>query len=136
MLEAFDGFIAAVSSELKIPFQKEDDGEYTANIDFEGGRHQKVWVTLDRDEAGDPIINYYSHICKIAQDNLEIFKEALSLNTSLTYGATALMGDDNLIMHQATFLKDMDPQRFIKSLFYVAAKADELEEQFIGQDIS
>jgi len=136
MLEIFDGFINAISSELSIPFHKEADGQYSANIEFEGGRHQRVLITFDRDDQGDPMINYYSVICKLNEDAPDLFREALLLNTTLTYGAIALMDDSSLIMHQATFLKDMDPQRFVKSLLYVAAKADELEEQLIGQDIS
>jgi len=136
MLEIFDGFISAVSTELQIPFKKERDGEFSANIEFEGGRHQKVLISFDTDDQGDPMINYYSVICKLEQDNPELFKESLLMNTALTYGSIALMDDNSLIMHQATFIKDMDPQRFIKSLLYVAAKADELEEELIGEDIS
>ncbi len=136
MLEIFDGFIGAVSTEFRIPFKKESDGEYSTNIEFEGGRHQRVLISFDTDDQGDPMINYYSVICKLEVDDSELYKEALLLNTTLTYGAIALMEDHSLIMHQATFIKDMDPQRFVKSLLYVAAKSDELEEELIGQDLS
>jgi len=136
MLEIFDGFINAVASEMQIPFKKENDGEYSAFVEFEGGRHQRVLVSFEKDDQGDPMINYYSVICKLKDPSPEMFREALLMNTSLTYGAIALMDDDSLIMHQATFLKDMDPQRFIKSFLYVAAKADELEEQLTGEDVS
>jgi hypothetical protein len=136
MLEIFDGFINAVSTEFHIPFKKEADGEYSAMVEFEGGRHQKVLVTFDKDDAGDAMINYYSVICQLDDPSQELYREALLLNTTLTYGAIAMMEDNSLIMHQATFLKDLDPQRFIKSLTYVAAKADELEEQLTGQDLA
>jgi len=136
MLELFDGFISAVGTELKLDFKKESDGEYSTNIEFEGGRHQRVWIVLDTDESGDPMVSYYSVICKLENENPALYKEALNLNTTLTYGAIALFNEKSLIMHQATFLKDMDPQRFVKSLFYVAAKADELEEQFTGLDLA
>ena len=136
MLEIFDGFIGAVSTELQIPFHKERDGEYSTIIEFEGGRRQKVLISFDKDESGDPMINYYSVICKLEVEAPELFKQSLMMNTSLTYGAIALLEDNSLIMHQATFIKDMDPQRFIKSLLYVAAKSDELEEEFTGLDVS
>ena len=135
MLEAFDGFIAAVNTETKIPFYKESDGHYIAEISFEEGRKQKVLIFVDTDDAGDSTINYYSKICKLQSSDLITFKTALELNVTLTYGAVALM-DGSLVIHQTYFLKDMDPQRFMKSLLYVAAKADELEELFIHQDIS
>ena len=133
MLELFDGFIAAVSTETHIPFHKEADGKYSAKIEFEGGRHQKVFVTLDQDDQGDPTINYHSVICKIKENDVELFKDALKMNTSLTYGAIALL-NDSLIVHQTYFLRSMEPQRFLKSLSYVAAKADELEESLTAQD--
>ncbi|MDH4199117.1 MAG: YbjN domain-containing protein [Spirochaetia bacterium] len=136
MLEIFDGFIDAVSSEFHIPFKKENDGEYSAMVEFEGGRHQRVLISFGRDDQGDPMISYYSVICKLDEPSPDLFREALLLNTNLTYGAIALMDDNSLIMHQATFLKDLEPQRFIKSFLYVAAKADELEEQLTGEDIS
>jgi len=136
MLEIFDGFINAVASEFHIPFKKEADGEYSALVEFEGGRHQKVLISFDKDDQGDPMINYYSIICQLTDPSPELFREALLLNTTLTYGAIAMMDDNSLIMHQATFLKDLDPQRFIKSFLYVAAKADELEEQLTGQDVA
>lgn len=136
MLEIFDGFIGAVSTEFHIPFKKESDGEYSTNINFDGDRHQRVLITVDKDDAGDPVINYYSVICKMENQSLELFRELLLMNTTLTYGAIALMDDNSLIVHHATYLKDMDPERFLKALTYVAAKADELEEQLTGTDIA
>lgn len=135
MLEIFDGFINAVASEFHIPFKKESDGEYSALVEFEGGRHQKVLISFDKDDQGDPMINYYSVICKLEDTAPDLLREALLLNTTLTYGAIALMEDDSLIMHHASFLKDLDPQRFIKSFLYIAAKSDELEEQLTGEDV-
>ena len=135
MLEAFDGFIAAISTETKIPFIKETDGRYFSNIEFEGGRKQRVLVSLGKDDADDPLVHYYSVICKVKKDDLNLYKDSLKINTNLDYGAIAIL-DDSLIIHQTMFLKDMDPQRFIKSLLYVAAKADELEEALIQVDES
>jgi len=134
MLEIFDGFIAAIGTETKLTFNKESDNTYSTNLEFEGGRKQKVLVFLDTDDTGDSTVNYYSIICRVNEDDIELYKKALALNTSLTYGAIALM-DDSLVIHQTYYMKDMDPERFIKSLFYVAAKADELEEEIIKEDI-
>ena len=127
MLEVFDGFIAAVSTETKIPLKKEGEGRYSAVVDFEGGRHQNVLITLDEDNTGDPIISFFSIIQKGVKENLRLYKDALTMNASLTYGAIALT-DDALIVQRTYWLQNMDPQRFIKSLIFVAAKADELEE--------
>ncbi len=129
MLEIFDGFIAAINTETKIPFHKEADGKYSANITFEGGRKQKVIVSLGKDESGDSVLNYCSNIKKLEEKDSALFKEVLTLNASLTYGAIAIM-KDTFVIHQTYFVKDLDPQRFMKSLLYVAAKADELEDIF------
>ena len=134
MLEAFDGFIAALNTETKIPFFKESAGRYTAEISFEEDRKQKVLVFLGTDDSGDSTINYYSKICKMPDPNIDTCRAALELNVTLTYGAVALM-EGSLVIHQTYFLKDMDPQRFMKSLLYVAAKADELEELFTKKDV-
>lgn len=137
MVKAFDGFIAAVSAEMNIPFHKEKDGEYSSDIEFEGGRHQKVRVTLGKDDSGDPTINYYSNICKLTEElstNLKLLTDSLKMNAILTYGAVAISKND-LIIHQTYYLKDMDPIRFVKSLLYVAARADELEENIVHVDV-
>lgn len=133
MINVFDGFIAAVSTETRIPFEKEEEGRYRATVSFANGRKQNVLVLLDKDDMGDPTINYYSIICDLETDDVDLFKTALQLNVSLTYGSVALL-DGSLIVHHTYFLNNLDPQRFIKSLLYVAAKADELEEVLIEQD--
>ena len=135
MLELFDGFLAAVSTETHIPFHKEANGKYHAHVEFEGGRHQNVLITMGEDDMGDATINFYSVICKVPSDNCDLLKDALRLNISLTYGSIALM-DDSLIIHRTYFLQDIEPERFLKSLIYVAAKADELEEVMIKEDVS
>ena len=127
MVELFDGFIAAVSTETGIHFKKEADGRYQARVEFEGGRHQAVLVTLDEDEVGDPLISYFSIVAKKVRDDLKLFKEALELNASLTYGTLAFI-DSSFILKHVNLLENLDPQRFIKSFLYIAAKADELEE--------
>ena len=134
MLEVFDGFVAAVNTETKIPFRKEHNGNYISTIKFKDDQEQKVLVFLDKDEAGDSTVNYYSKICDMDEhesehQSLSIFRDALSLNISLTYGAIAFV-ENSLVIHQTYFLQNLDPQRFIKSLLYVAAKANELKEVF------
>ncbi len=134
MSKIFDAFVAAVNTETKIPFHKESDGNYIATIEFKNDQKQKVLIFLDRDEAGDSTVNYYSKICDIDKsenqhESLSIFRDALELNISLTYGAIAFVRN-SLVIHQTYFLQNLDPQRFMKSLLYVAAKANELEEVF------
>ena len=43
--------------------------------------------------------------------------------------------NDTLILKTSLFLMDCEPARFMKSLTYIAAKADELEELFIKKNI-
>ena len=129
MLKAFDGFIAAINTETKIPFRKESDGNYVAHVNFEGAQEQDVLIFLDTDESGDNMVNYYSKVCNVEHDAMDLFKKALEMNVSLAYGAVALM-ENSFVIHQSYFLQDLDPQRFIKSLLYVAAKASELGEIF------
>jgi hypothetical protein len=134
MMEVFDGFISAIASEFKIRFHKDMQGSYTTNIEFDNNRSQEVLVTLSRDESGDRIINYYSIIGKLKKDLCELYKYCLQLNTTLNYGSLALL-DGTLILRNSILLKDCDPVRFMKSLSYIAAKADELEESLIRENI-
>jgi hypothetical protein len=134
MMEVFDGFISAIASEFKIRFHKDMQGSYTTDIEFDNNRSQEVLVTLSRDESGDRIINYYSIIGKLKKDLCELYKYCLQLNTTLNYGSLALL-DGTLILRNSILLKDCDPVRFMKSLSYIAAKADELEESLIRENI-
>jgi hypothetical protein len=132
-MEIFDGFIAAVASEFKIKFQKTKNGIYDTKIEFDNGRSQHVMVALSFDESGDRLINYYSVIEKIPADTVELFQFSLKMNATIDYGAIALM-DDTLILRNTLLLEDCDPHQFVKSLIYIAAKADELEEQLTSKD--
>lgn len=135
MLKIFDGFIAAISSETKIPFHKDENNNYTATLEFENNRTQKVFITFDKDEAGDGIIRYYSVIChlKEEQHSVDLFRDALRYSSSLDYGAVALM-QNVLVLVQTKMLINLEVRSFMKSLIYVAAKADELEEALVKVD--
>jgi hypothetical protein len=133
-MEIFDGFISAVASEFKIRFNKDDKGNYTTNIQFDNNRSQEILVTLSRDEAGDRIINYYSVIGRLKRDLCELYKYSLQQNTTLDYGSIALL-NDTLVLRSTVLLQDCDPHRFVKSLTYIAAKADELEELFVKDNV-
>ncbi|HOO70256.1 MAG TPA: hypothetical protein PK926_00735 [Spirochaetota bacterium] len=133
-MEVFDGFISAIASEFKIKFHKDAEGSYTTRIDFENGRNQEVLVTLSNDESGDRIINYYSVVGKLKKDLCELYKYALQLNSTFDYGALALL-DNTLVLRNSILLEDCDPIRFMKSLTYIAAKADEMEEMLITDNL-
>jgi len=128
-MQAFDGFISAVAGEFHIRFHKDDKGNYTTKIEFEGNRWKEILITLTNDESGDRIINYYSIIGVLQKDLAELYKFCLEQNASLDYGAFALM-NNMLILRNTSLLRDCDPHRFVKVLLYIAAKADELEELF------
>lgn len=132
-MEIFDGFISAIASELKIPFHKDEEGQYAATIEFDNGRSQEILVTLRRDESGDRVINYHSKILELKSDMPELYKYCLVLNNTFDYGALAL-NDKTLLMYNSILLEDCDPVRFIKSLIYIAAKADEIEEMLQKED--
>ncbi len=133
-MEVFDGFISAIASEFKIQFHKDEEGSYTTNIEFDNNRSQEVLITLSYDESGDRIINYYSVIGKLKKDICELYKYALQLNSTMAYGAVALL-NETLVLRNAILLEDCDPIRFMKSLTYIAAKADEMEELLIKENI-
>ncbi|HON77570.1 MAG TPA: hypothetical protein PK544_03700 [Spirochaetota bacterium] len=133
-MEVFDGFIAAIAAEFKINFHKDDEGVYTTNLEFDNGRSQQVLITLTKDETGDRVINYYTIVAKLKDDYFDLYKYALQLNTTLIYGALSLL-NSTLIIRDTLLLRDCDPQRFMKSLTYIAAKGDELEELFISKNI-
>ncbi|TAL36641.1 MAG: hypothetical protein EPN93_07395 [Spirochaetes bacterium] len=134
-MEVFDGFIAAIASEFKLKFHKDSEGAYTTELQFENNRSQQVLITLTHDEVGDRIINYYSVIGKLRGDFCELYKFALKINSTLYFGGLALI-DDTLILRDSILLRDGDPQRFMKSLTYIAAKADELEEVLLKDNIN
>ncbi len=133
-MEMFDGFIAAIAAEFKIKFHKDDESVYTTNIEFDNGRSQEVLITLSRDETGDRIINYYSIVAKLKDDFYELYKWALQLNATLVYGSLSLL-NGTLILRDSLLLKDCEPQRFMKSLTYIAAKADEIEEILVKKNV-
>ena len=132
-MEIFDGFISAIASELKIPFHKDKEGHYTATIEFDNGRSQDMLVTLRLDESGDRVINYRSEIMEIKNDMPDLYKYCLKLNNTFDYGALALR-ENTLVMYNSILLEECDPVRFIKSLIYIAAKADEIEEMLLKED--
>ncbi len=133
-MEVFDGFISAIASEFKIQFHKDEEGSYSTNIEFDNNRSQEVLITLSYDESGDRIINYYSIIGKMKRDYCELYKYALQLNSTMSYGAVALL-NERLVLRNAILLEDCDPVRFMKSLTFIAAKADEMEELLIKENI-
>ena len=133
-MEIFDGFIAAIASEFKIKFHKDTKGAYSTSIEFENERTQDVLITLSKDESGDNIIHYHSVIVKLKRDSLELYKYSLGLNSTLDYGAIVLM-EDTLILRNSILLHHCEPQRFMKSLVYIAAKADELNEMFVKKNL-
>jgi hypothetical protein len=135
-MEIFDGFISAIASEFKIPFRKDNNGNYTTTLEFENGRFQDVLIYLKQDESGDRVIHYHSVvISQFKHSSKDIYKTILKQNLNLDYGAFAL-DKDALVMHNTVLLEDCDPRRFMKSLVYIAAKADELEEQFQKENIN
>lgn len=134
-MEVFDGFISAVAKEFRIKFHKDSKGSYSTTIEFDNNRQQDVLITLRKDESGDGMISYYSIVCRLKKDLCELYKYALQINSTLDYGALSLM-DDSLVLRSSILLEDCDPMRFMKSLTYIAAKADELEESMITQDLN
>lgn len=134
IMQVFDGFIAAIASEFKLKFHKTEDGVYTTKIEFENDRSQEVLITLGWDEAEDRLIHYYAIVAKLKADYGELYKYALKTNSTLDYGALGLL-NDTLILRNSILLEDCDPKRFIKSLIYIAAKADELEELLVQENL-
>ncbi|MCU0822772.1 MAG: hypothetical protein MUC95_09945 [Spirochaetes bacterium] len=133
-MELFDGYIAAIASEFNIKFNKEDAGHYTTTIEFENNRKQEVLISLSKDESGDRMILYHSMIGKVGKDTTEqIFKKSLQINATLDYGAI-VMDKNKLMLRSSILLHHCEPQRFMKNLIYIAAKADELEEKFTNKD--
>jgi len=133
-MEMFDGFISAIAGEFKIRFHKDEDGNYTTNIEFEDGRSQGMFITLSKDESGDGIIKYYSIIGKLKRDLSELYKFLLQQNVTLDYGSIALL-NDTLIIRSSILLDECNPHQFMKSLVYIAAKADEFEELFAKNNV-
>jgi len=39
-------------------------------------------------------------------------------------------------MHNSILLENCEPRRFMKSLIYIAAKADEIEEMLVKDDLN
>lgn len=129
-MQIFDGFIAAIASEFNITFHKTEEGSYKTTIEFEDDRSQEVLVMLSWDESEDRMIHYYSVIAQMKTDDGDLYKYALETNATLDYGAMALM-DGTLVLRNSILLEECDPKRFLKSLIYIAARADELVELLV-----
>ncbi|MFW6365282.1 MAG: hypothetical protein ACOC2H_02275 [Spirochaetota bacterium] len=129
-MQIFDGFIAAIASEFNITFHKTEEGSYKTTIEFENDRSQEVLVMLSWDESDDRMIHYYSVIAQMKSDNGDLYKYALETNATLDYGGLALM-DGTLVLRNSILLEECDPKRFLKSLIYIAARADELVELLV-----
>jgi len=134
-MEIFDGFISAIASEFKIPFHKDKGGNYKTVLEFDNGRTQEILVSLKKDESGDRVIHYHSRIATLKNETWDLYKSALQQNMTFDYGALAL-DKDTLIMHNTVLLENCEPRRFMKSLIYIAAKADEIEEMLAKDDIN
>ncbi len=132
-MELFDGYIAAIASEFDIKFSKEKEGHYSTVIEFENNREQEVSISLSKDESGDRMIHFHSMIAKLEKDSPQLFKKSLQINAALDYGAIVL-DNHKLRLRSSLLLHHCEPQRFMKNLMYVAAKADELEEKFTKKD--
>ena len=132
-MELFDGFIAAITSEFNIKFQRDDEDNYVTTIEFQNDRKQDVQISLSVDESGDRIIHFDSVIKKIKKDSPVLYKQSLEINSSLDYGAIVL-DEGTLLLRNSILLHHCEPQRFMKNLLYIAAKADELEEKFTRKD--
>jgi ribosomal protein S8 len=132
-MELFDGYIAAIATEFNIKFKKESDGHYSTIIEFENNRKQSISITLSKDESGDRMIHYHSMISKIGKDSMQLYKKSLQINCNLDYGAIVL-DNNKLMLRSSILLHHCEPQRFMKNLIYIAAKADELEEKFTHKD--
>ena len=138
MLKAFHEFLSAVAEETNTHFTDCGEGSYIGAVEFDSGQSQKVLIELNQDEAGDSQVSYYSLVLKEGSwsnnSANDLFESLLSINSSLSYGALALF-DGDIILRNATFIKDLDPERFIKSFYYVAAKANELSEELQGSKL-
>lgn len=134
-MEIFDGFISAIASEFKIPFHKDKTGNYNSTIEFDNGRSQDVNIKLGRDESGDRIIKCQSVVMGLKNLTPDFYRQCLELNFGLDYGALAIQ-DNALVMQNSTLLENCEPRIFIKSLIYLAAKADEFEEMLIKDDLN
>ncbi len=132
-MELFDGFIAAIASEFNIKFEKDPEENYITTIEFQNERKQDVSVSISIDESGDRIIHFVSNIKKLKKDSSVLYKQSLEINSYLDYGAIVLE-ESNLKLRNSILLHHCEPQRFMKNLLYIAAKADELEEKFTRKD--
>lgn len=134
-MEIFDGFISAIASEFKIPFHKDKKGNYNTTLEFDNGRSQDILVYLKKDESGDRVIHYHSVVATLKEDTWDLYKNALQQNLNFDYGALAL-DKNTLVLKNTVLLENCEPRRFMKSLIYVAAKADEIEEILSKDDIN
>jgi hypothetical protein len=132
-MEIFEGFISAVAAEFNMKFLRKKDGVYSITVEFDNDRSQEVIISLAKDESGDRLINCYSIIVKVKSDYAELYKYALKMNAVIDYGAIALM-EDALVLRNTLLLEDCEPHQFVKSLTYVAAKSDEIEENLTSKD--
>lgn len=131
----FSIFIDAINEETDLKIIKEEENVYSTDIDFEDTtRKQRVLIKYLKDQMKNEIVTFYSIICPLPQNlEAEFLKQSLMLNASFSCGSISIQ-DEHLIMFYSYFFQGLEPEQFIKTLLYIAAKADELEEVLVKQD--
>ena len=112
------------------PIDVLDDDTFRVTWKYENGRAQAI-IVHRFDALGREWVDFSSACCEYEQLDA---KEALSMNRGFAVGALALNDEIYVFRHSAQ-LDTMDLEEFEIPLQVVAKTADEIEEQFAGQDV-
>ncbi|MCB9536245.1 MAG: hypothetical protein H6704_08265 [Myxococcales bacterium] len=104
-------------------------GGYRVEVPTEHGRSQVVQITQGHDPDGRYLAYIWSVVCEASYIGDPYY--LLRLNADLPYGALALR-DPHVILVETQLMQTADPEEVMRSVFYVAKYADDLEKQVHG----
>jgi len=110
---------------------------YTLTVPLPRGRTQKVTISFHlKDTAGSHLIAMHT-VCAPADPQL--YKQALKMNLKIPYGAVGIAsvrGKDHFVLTDTQLARTAQPLEIRKSVLTIAQKADAIEEELTGQDVT
>jgi serine/threonine protein kinase len=117
----------------EILWQREGD-RYGVQMQFLGGRGQKVFIEPNSQAAAEPLVTIGSVCCRAVP---AYFETALRLNSEILHGALAIRqiaGESLFVVLDNYPRSTIDPEEIRRSVLEVAHRADAIEKLLTGGD--
>lgn len=111
------------------PMVHDGAGGFRIEVPANRGRKQVVQVAQVKDPDGKPTACFFSVVCDLSAVHDPYF--LLRKNCELVHGALAVRGQEVIVL-QFQLIETADPEEIVRSIYYVAKYADDLEIQAFG----